>query len=457
MLDALVRGAVFAQADAVMGEHMDHPTLHQSRHADRVAAVVAEGQKGAAVGDVAAMQRNAVHDGRHAELAHTVVDVAADARRLIRRVRAGGAGHDVAGQIHPQRGRALGVGEVGAGQVGAAAQHLGQRSRQRFQCQLAGLARRHGLGLAVRSDHRVHHHLVELPRQLALHAADKLPGLRRERELVSSELGVPRGFCSLAIGLGVPVGIDRFGHRERRMWPAQGLARQPDFISPQWLAMGLGGVGAVRAAFADLRLAEHQRRLVCAVSRVGDGARHGGHVMAVDRANHIPTVGGKALRRVVDKPGRDLAVDGNAVVVVQRDQLVQLPGACQRAGLVADALHQAAVAHEDIGVVVHDVQVHVTAGASDHAVELLGEQLFGQRHAHRVGQTLPQRTGSGFNARRDVHFRMTGRLAVQLAKVLQLGHRQLVARQVQQRIQQHGAMAVGEHKAVAVSPLRVAG
>ncbi len=44
---------------------------------------------------------------------------------------------------------------------------------------------------------------------------------------------------------------------------------------------------------------------------------------------------------------------------------------------------------------------------------------------------------------------------MKLAKVLQLAHGQLVAREVQQRIQQHGAVAVGQHKAVAVMPLRV--
>ena len=51
--------------------------LHQRRHADRVAAVVAEGEEGAAVRDEAAVQRDAVHDRGHAELAHAVVDVAA--------------------------------------------------------------------------------------------------------------------------------------------------------------------------------------------------------------------------------------------------------------------------------------------------------------------------------------------------------------------------------------------
>jgi len=59
--------------------------------------------------------------------------------------------------------------------------------------------------------------------------------------------------------------------------------------------------------------------------------------VAVDAADDVPAIGLETLGRVVDEPGRDLAVDGDAVVVVQRDQLVELPGAGQGAGLVADA------------------------------------------------------------------------------------------------------------------------
>jgi hypothetical protein len=45
---------------------------------------------------------------------------------------------------------------------------------------------------------------------------------------------------------------------------------------------------------------------------------------------------------------------------------------------------------------------------------------------------------------------------VQLAEVLQLFDREIVAGQVQQRVDQHRAVAVGQHEAVAVRPLRIA-
>jgi hypothetical protein len=81
MFHALVRGPVLAQTDAVMREDVDHALLHQGGHADRVAAVVAEGQEGAAVGNQPAVQRHAVHQRGHAELAHTVAQVVARAGR----------------------------------------------------------------------------------------------------------------------------------------------------------------------------------------------------------------------------------------------------------------------------------------------------------------------------------------------------------------------------------------
>ena len=78
MLNALVRGAVFAQADAVVRKDVDDALLHERSHANGIAAVVAKGEEGAAIRDVAAMQSQAVHDGCHAKLAHAVVDVAAN-------------------------------------------------------------------------------------------------------------------------------------------------------------------------------------------------------------------------------------------------------------------------------------------------------------------------------------------------------------------------------------------
>src|SRR3546814_15692018 len=45
MFDGLVRGAVFAQADGVVSEHMHHALFHQGSHAQGVARVVGKSQE----------------------------------------------------------------------------------------------------------------------------------------------------------------------------------------------------------------------------------------------------------------------------------------------------------------------------------------------------------------------------------------------------------------------------
>ena len=367
------------------------------------------------------MQGHTIHDGRHAELAHAIVDVTA---RL-----AFGVAHHLARQVDAQIRCALGVGQVGTREVGAAAQHFRQGRRERFQGQLAGFAAGHGLGLGVGVNDGVDHALRKVLRQIAFHAPQEFGGQRRMRLLVGGKQSVPGGLALLPGLLGVPSGIHRFGDFKGCMGPAERGARQGDFVGPQGLAVGFGGVGPVRAAFADVGLANDQRGLVGAQLGAGNGLGHSRGVMAVHRADHLPAIGLETLGRVVGKPGGHLAVDGNAVVIVQRNQFVQLPGAGQRAGFVADALHQAAVAHEHIGVVVDD--------GMPWAVEFIGQQFFRQGHAHRIGDALAQRPRGGFHAGGDTHFRVAGGLAVQLAEILQLLHGQVIARQVQQGVNQH--------------------
>jgi hypothetical protein len=87
-----------------------------------------------------------------------------------------------------------------------------------------------------------------------------------------------------------------------------------------------------------------------------------------------------------------------------------------------------------------------------------GEMRFGNRHPDRVAEALAERTGGGLDARRDEVFRMARRERAELPEAPDLvdGHL-LVAEQVQQRIDQHRAVAGGQHEAVPIGPRRVRG
>ena len=246
----------------------------------------------------------------------------------------------------------------------------------------------------------------------------------------------------------IPAGFDVRRDFKRRMRPANVLAGRRDFVIAQRCAVCRLGALLVGAAETDQRLALDQGRALGVFAGALQGQLDLFRVVPVDIADHLPAIGFEATTGVVGKPARHFTVDGNVVVIVKHDELAQPQRAGQRAGLVADAFHQATVTGENIGVVVNDVE-RVT-------VELGRHQALTQRHAHGIGQALPQRASGGFHARGDAEFRMARRLGVHLPEVFQLFHRQVIAAQMQQGIEQHGTVAVGDHETVAVRPAGIA-
>ncbi len=114
---------------------------------------------------------------------------------------------------------------------------------------------------------------------------------------------------------------------------------------------------------------------------------------------------------------------------------------------MGNAFHQAAVTGKHVGVVIDNV---VTI-----AIELGRQALLSQRHADTIGQTLTERASGGFNTGGVAQLRVARGFGVQLTEVFQFVDRQVIAGQVQQRVNQHGAMTVGHDEAVAIGPFRV--
>ncbi|MNT35054.1 hypothetical protein D3C72_1710660 [compost metagenome] len=135
---------------------------------------------------------------------------------------------------------------------------------------------------------------------------------------VRIEQRVPGTLQRLAVGLGVPDVVDRGRHFERGVGPAQRLARSQHFGAAQRGAVHVVAAFLVRGALADLGAAADQGRLVAGLG-LRDGHVDGGHVMAVDAADHVPAVGFETLRGIVVEPVHDVAVDRDAVVVPQRN------------------------------------------------------------------------------------------------------------------------------------------
>ena len=117
----------------------------------------------------------------------------------------------------------------------------------------------------------------------------------------------------------------------------------------------------------------------------------------------------------------------------------------ERDRLLADALHQAAVAADDISVVIDDI-----------AAEAFGEQALREREAHRVAEPLAERAGRGLDAAGVTVFGVAGGAAAELAKMLQFVERHVgVTGEMQQGIEQHRAVAGRQDEAVAIGPVRL--
>ena len=240
-----------------------------------------------------------------------------------------------------------------------------------------------------------------------------------------------------------PLREDALRDLERLVRPVQRIAGLCDLLGAERRAMRFFAALAVRRPETDHRAAGDQRRPVAAAGPF-DGGCDGFGIVAVDPAGR-PSGGLEPCELVIRARQRRRAVDRDFVVVEQHDQAIEPEMAGQRDRLVAEALHQAAVACDHIGEVIDAV----VAEARIH-------QPFGERHADCRGDALPERPGGGLDARRVAILGMSRRLRSPLPEGLELVRRHaLVARQVQQRIQQHRAMAGGQHKTIAIRPRRV--
>ncbi|RMT21917.1 hypothetical protein ALP52_05981 [Pseudomonas amygdali pv. mori] len=424
LLDRLVSRAVFAQTDGVVGEYVDHALLHQRGHTHRVASVFHEDQEGCAIRHEAAVQGDTIHHGAHTELTNTVVQVVA------------------VGVFASDALAAFPDGQVGAGQVGRTTEDFRQQRAQCAQGVLTGLTAGDGFAFGVDFGDISSGFLCKVSRQLAAHATNEVVGQLRESGGIGSKALIPLGFGSQAFFFRIPLGVDISRNFERTVIPFQGRTGQGDFVRTQRRTVGFFLALLVRRAKADGGLAADQRRLV-ALARGVDGGLDFFRVMTVDIADNQPAVGLEALRRIVGKPAFDFAIDGDAVVVVERNQLVQLQRTGQGSDFVGNTFHHAAITHKHVGMVINDGMAWT--------VELCGEGFLGSGKTDGVGKPLTQWASGGFNAWGIAKLGVTRCAAVQLTEVFQVVDGQVVAGQVQQRIDQHRTMAVGHDETVTVS------
>ncbi len=274
--------------------------------------------------------------------------------------------------------------------------------------------------------------------QLAAHQPLELSApLRVER-------GEPR-FPRCALGDAAPAGLaprgeDRLGHDEGLVRPAEELARRLGVLREQLAAVGDALALDARHAEADHRVALDHRRARIELRR---GDRRGDRILVVAVALlHVPAGARETDHVVLGHRLRRWSVVGHPVGVVEEDQPAELQVSGERDHLVAEALHQAAVADQRVGPVTDDA-----------VAELLVQHRFRDRHAGGVGDALSERTGGDLDAVVRLVLRMPRRGRPELAEAPHLLDRERrVAGEMQQRVDQRRAVPVRLHEAVAIRP-----
>ena len=250
LLDRLVCGPVFADADGVMCEDVDDGQLHEGAQAEGAAHIVDEDQKAGAVGPDL-YQAHAVHHGRHGVLANAEVEVA---RAVI-------FGRKISGAVE----RKPGLG--GWSEVGGSANEPRDVLRECVQNLARGFARGQTLGVC----RKLRDVLVPSLRQLpVLHAVQLVGQVRVLLAVLSDprEPGVAKFLAALAHAV-AEVLVNAGRNIELLvLGPAVVALGEADFLFAEGLAVGAAGVLLVRGAVGDVAVDDDQRRPVLGVEEV---------------------------------------------------------------------------------------------------------------------------------------------------------------------------------------------
>ena len=213
--------------------------------------------------------------------------------------------------------------------------------------------------------------------------------------------------------------------------------------------MGFAGVALGRCGIGDDRAQHDERWALGLVARGGEGGIDGLEVVAIGHVQHPPAISLEAPACILGEAQPGIAVDGDAVVIVDERELAQLQVPGEACGLAGDALHQVAVTDERPGAVIDDRGIGL--------VEARGKKALGHRHAHGIADALPERPCGDLDARCMSPLRMPRCPGVPLPEVADFVQREIISAEMQQAVQQHRRVAARQDEPVTVLPGRVGG
>ena len=161
----------------------------------------------------------------------------------------------------------------------------------------------------------------------------------------------------------------------------------------------------------------------------------------------MPAVGFKPFGYAFAEGKTGKALDRYFVIVVKVDQLSQFEMAGEGSGFRRNTFHQITIGNDCVDMVIDYRKLFL--------VESCGKMGSAHSHAHTISKTLAQGPGSDFHSWRQKILRMAWRFRAPLAEILDFIQREIIARQIKQRIDQHRAVPGREEEAIPILPLRV--
>ena len=213
--------------------------------------------------------------------------------------------------------------------------------------------------------------------------------------------------------------------------------------------MGFAGTGLRGRTEADHRAAVDKRRTAVGNLRGFDPLEDLFRIVGVFDFERAPAVGFKAFGDIFGEGDSGGAFDADAVVVIEKNEIVELEVSGKGSGLVRDAFHHAAVAGDDVDFAVQQPRF-VESG---HCGEVLG----GRGHADSGSETGSERSGRNLYAFGVPVFRMSRSETFPLTEVLEIIHGQTVSEEMKQTVDEHRTVPGGKDEAVASEPVRVPG
>jgi hypothetical protein len=180
----------------------------------------------------------------------------------------------------------------------------------------------------------------------------------------------------------------------------------------------------------------------------GNGGVEGVEIVTID-LHRVPAEGFEALAGIVALRHHRHRVESDIVGIINQDEIVQPEVTRESDRLGGDTFLETAVAGE----------------TDDRLVEnnVVGRVVFCRRHlrgksvANRIADALAEGTGRCLDSDGLGELGVTGSLAVELAEVLYLLHRQVIARKMEPTVEEHAAVTRREDKTVAVEPFGLGG